>query len=87
MQIANTPAKEVILHASLDNKDWEPLRENTPLFQAINGTNAVTPFTRAAHAPSIKENESAYPVFINEAAYQSSNMAFWIVKDAKFTMY
>ena len=48
----------------------------------------MIPFQRAEHAPS-ESNSSAtlYPVFINEAAYQESNMACWVTKDAQFTLY
>jgi hypothetical protein len=45
-------------------------------------------FSRAAHCPAEKDSEAPlFPVFINEAAYQESNMACWIVKESRYTLY
>lgn len=87
-KLIHTPVRENILHASMDNTDWRPLQEDAPLFQLTTGTGEVVPYQRAVHTPALTEpGAKAYPVFINEAAYQESNMACWVVKDAKFTLY
>jgi len=83
-----TPVRETIVHADVEFKDWMELAENTALFQSTTGSGEVTPFQRAVHAPLVTdESAKLYPVFINEAAYQNSNMAMWIVKDAQHTLY
>lgn len=87
-KLVHAPVRETIVHTSLDCKDWVPLSEDAPLFQTTTGSGEVTPFHRAVHAPTVTDvNAKLYPVFINEAAYQGSNMAMWIVKDAQFTLY
>lgn len=87
-KLVQAPVRETIVHTSMDFKDWTPLTEDAPLFQTTTGTGEVTAFHRATHAPAVTDAATKlYPVFINEAAYQESNMAMWIVKDAQFTLY
>ena len=37
-RVSAAPAKEAILHASMDRQDWAPLVEGAPLFQRLSGT-------------------------------------------------
>lgn len=86
--VVATPVRETIVHAEVEFKDWMELMENTSLFQSTTGSGVVIPFQRAVHAPQVTDDSAKlYPVFINEAAYQNSNMAMWIVKDAQHTLY
>eukprot|EP00601_Ochromonadales_sp_CCMP2298_P011015 CAMPEP_0173261066 /NCGR_PEP_ID=MMETSP1142-20121109/25946_1 /TAXON_ID=483371 /ORGANISM="non described non described, Strain CCMP2298" /LENGTH=600 /DNA_ID=CAMNT_0014195919 /DNA_START=86 /DNA_END=1888 /DNA_ORIENTATION=+ len=88
-QVRTMLPRKYILHKSLDRQDWAEIKEGAPFFQAIEGSGRVVPFTREEHAPSegSSAHTSLYPVFINEAAYQGNNMAFWVTKDAKVTLY
>ena len=75
------------IHPSLENQDWLVLPEGSPILISTDGLNTVTTFT----PPEIKghpfqppgtvvEAPLLYPVFINEAAYQKSGVAFAIYK-------
>mmetsp|Transcript_7494 Transcript_7494/g.12604 ORF Transcript_7494/g.12604 Transcript_7494/m.12604 type:complete len:775 (+) Transcript_7494:136-2460(+) len=89
-ELEEMPARKYILHNSLDFADWAPIRDGAPLFQAIDGSDKVIPFSRAIHANMSSEadrNTALYTVFINEAAYQQNNVACWIIKDKKTKLY
>jgi hypothetical protein len=93
-----TSKRKWIVHRDIDCTDWQPFAEGAPLFQAIDGSGEDIAFNRALHATSEAPAASVspasataatplYPVFINEASYQSNNMVCWVTKDAKYVMY
>jgi succinylglutamate desuccinylase/GNAT superfamily N-acetyltransferase len=87
-QVRSVPPRKYILHETLDRQDWVQIKDGADLFQAIDGSGRIIPFIREKHAPSEGADTKLYPVFINEAAYQDSSMAFWITRgDEKVTLY
>jgi len=54
-----------IIHSNIQDKDYQPINKGDPLFVTLDG-GIIT----------YEEDETLYPVFINEAAYYVSDMAF-----------
>ena len=52
------------IHRSLQDRDYEALNYGDPMFEGIDGS--VTAY---------EEQETVYPVFINEAAYYQGGVA------------
>ncbi len=57
------------LHSQRQSKNWQELKKNDELFSKLNGETI-----------RFDENESYFPVFINEAAYVEKNIAMSFTK-------
>ena len=75
------------IHPSLEGQDWIPIEDQQVAFISTDGTNTEYKFTRpiiqghhfgAAQGPP----PVLFPVFINEAAYQKSGVAFPVYKES-----
>ena len=91
-----TTAKEThnqpfILHPAMEGRDWdtESVLEGVPTFISTDGSQIIVPFKRPvipwkdfgpATGPNNTDACTLYPLFINEAAYQESNVAFALYK-------
>ena len=80
-----------ILHPSMEGRDWdtECVLDGFPTFISTDGSKTVVPFERPiipwkdfgpATGPNNTDACILYPLFINEAAYQESNVAFALYK-------
>ena len=57
-----------MVHAHLQDRDWQPLQLGDPLFQGSDGTSF-------GWEPRPGEPSTVWPVFINEAAYEEKGIA------------
>lgn len=62
-------AINAVIHKKLQDNDYKALKPGDPIFMTFN--NEVITF---------KEEETLYPIFINEAAYYYQNIAFSLTK-------
>jgi aspartoacylase len=63
-----------LVHPSLQDRDWRPLRAGDPLFLTMDGT-------MMALAPQHGDDgENVWPVFINEAAYGEKGIALSLTR-------
>ena len=80
-----------ILHPAMEGRDWdtECVLDGFPAFISTDGLQTVVPFERPlipwkefgpATGPNNTDGSILYPLFINEAAYQESNVAFALYK-------
>ena len=58
-----------VLHPERLGRDWQPLRPGDPLF--LDGAGAALPYV----PPAGLDNQTVWPVFINEAAYGEKGIA------------
>ena len=65
-----------IIHKDLQDRDYQPLEKGCPIFYTLDG-NTI----------NFDENETMYPVFINEAAYYYKNIAFSLTKKITKNIY
>lgn len=63
------------IHPQLQGKDWEPLKLKDVVLISIDGEKEVI-LRDLMTIKDAKEDDSYYPLFINEAAYLESNVAF-----------
>lgn len=54
-----------MIHEDLQDNDYQPLKRGDPIFYTLEGETIT-----------FDEDETLYPVFINEAAYCYKNTAF-----------
>lgn len=66
-----------VIHSSLQDKDWNPIKSIDPVFKLLNGTVLLL---RDVVKCDIKGDEVFYPCFINEAAYYEKDTAFILCK-------
>ena len=80
---------DIILHPSMEGRDWDCSAVDTgkPVFITTEGRSTVVYFQRpfipiTAWGPQPSEGDMCplYPLFINEAAYQSQGIAFVLYK-------
>ena len=60
---------DAIIHKELQDMDYKPLEKGAPIFEKLDGRIVVN-----------HEDESFYPVFINEAAYYDKKIAFSLTR-------
>jgi aspartoacylase len=65
-----------IIHKNLQDCDYPPLEKGMPIFYTLEG-NTI----------NFDENETMYPIFINEAAYYDKNIAFSLTKKVLRNIY
>ncbi len=64
-----------IIHQNIQDKDYEPLKKGDPIFLTLEGNEIV-----------YEKDETLYPVFINEAAYYNTNIAFSLTEKIKINL-
>lgn len=65
-----------IIHPDIEGKDWLPINLSNKVLISINGEELC--LRDVVNIKDFKEDENYYPLFINEAAYVESNVAFAI---------
>jgi len=58
-----------VVHTAIQGADYQPLAKGTPIFQKLDGGVVLN-----------REEEVFFPVFINEAAYYDSKIAFSLTR-------
>ena len=83
-----------VIHPSLEGMDWTVIEEDQAAFISTDGSKTTTLFKRpviqAGHFQPPGPPEvppPLYPVFINEAAYQKSGVAFAVYKKISRTVF
>lgn len=64
-----------VIHSNLQDKDFLPVKRGDPIFQMLSGQEVL-----------YDGNVTAYPIFINEAAYYEKKVAFILTKRASFSV-
>ncbi len=64
-----------MLHSDLQDKDFIALQKGTKIFEMFNGDTVL-----------YEDDESLYPVFINEAAYYYKKTAFTLARKKRLTL-
>ena len=82
------------VHPSLENADWTVVEDGQAAFMATDGSKKVYPFVRPAiqgghfQAPGPPEDPPPlFLLFVNEAAYQQSGVAFAVYKKISKTVF
>ena len=82
------------VHPSLEGADWTTIEDGQPAFMATDGSKKITPFVRPViqgghfQAPGPPEAPPPlYLLFVNEAAYQESGVAFAVYKKILKTVF
>jgi succinylglutamate desuccinylase len=82
------------VHPSLEGADWTVIEEDQPAFMATDGTKKIFPFVRpviqGGHFQAPGPPEAPPPLFllfVNEAAYQQSGVAFAVYKKMSKTVF
>jgi aspartoacylase len=65
-----------MLHRDLQDKDFIALQKGTKIFEMFNGDTVL-----------YEDDESLYPVFINEAAYYYKKTAFTLARKKRLTLF
>lgn len=66
--------KSFFIHPNLQDQDFKPLQKGSPLFKNLQGKEIL-----------FEEDQTYYPIFINEAAYQELNMAALLCEKISLT--
>lgn len=72
-----------VIHSSLQDKDWDPIKSTDPVFTLFNGSVIRL---RDVVKSDIEDDEVFYPCFINEAAYYEKDTAFILCKKKRLSV-
>ena len=82
------------VHPSLEGADWTTIEDGQPAFMATDGSKKISPFIRPViqgghfQAPGPPEAPPPlYLLFVSEAAYQESGVAFAVYKKISKTVF
>lgn len=92
-KIGSYPTSSVV-HPALEGKDWTEIEDGNAAFMSTDGSKTSIPFKRPVIPPGHfqppgppETPPTLYPVFINEAAYQKSGVAFAVYKKISKTVF
>ena len=69
--------EKYLIHPDIEGKDWNPLKLDDKVLISIDGQKILT-LRDLVNIKDAKDDDIYYPLFINEAAYVESNVAFAI---------
>ena len=69
--------EKYLIHPDIEGKDWHPLKLADKVMISIDGQKILS-LSDLVNIKDAKENDEFFPLFINEAAYVESKVAFAI---------